>query len=314
MILTVTLNPAIDKMVVLNDFKLHALHRLTSKERSMTLPGGKGVNIALALKLLKNEVVVTGLAAGHNGHMLCDALREKGITTNFVFTGGNTRTNISILDLKNETLTEINESGPVIEKADESFFMETYARLLHRVNWVVIGGSMPKDCAANLYADMIQLAHEYHVPVILHTAGSNLEAILNLGVHTLIPDFRGVPTYNGNDVHEVDALVLTAKQLLENSPGTRHVLLINRIENVVAMSRDKSYILRPSNLNIVNMLGYADAFVAGFVHGIHKNDSFVNALQFATACGLTNVEQVYKDLLREDSVLENLNRITTEQL
>ena len=85
MILTVTLNPAIDKILILNNFEVHKLHRLEAEEMSMITPGGKGVNIAYTLKLLGNEVIASGFAGGHSGHMLCDAIREIGITTNFIF-------------------------------------------------------------------------------------------------------------------------------------------------------------------------------------------------------------------------------------
>ena len=156
MILTITLNPAIDKILILERFELHKLHRLNSEELTMTLPGGKGVNIALNLKVLGNEVIATGFAGGHAGHLLCDGLRQKGITTSFVFTGDATRTNISILDLKNETLTEINDFGQEVTTEDIDYFFDNYTRLLNRIKYVVIAGSVPRGVPDDVYNKLIK--------------------------------------------------------------------------------------------------------------------------------------------------------------
>lgn len=314
MILTVTLNPAIDKVVVINNFTLHKLHRLKASEFNLTLPGGKGVNIALALKLFKNDVVATGFAAGHSGHLLCDELRAKGLTTNFIFCNGKTRTNISILDLEKETLTEINEPGPIAEKMDETFFLETYKRLLYRVKMVVIAGSMPKDMQPDFYASLIRYAKQKNIPVVIHTSPKNFDPAIKESPFAIIPDLRSVVEYRGRKVNNINDLVQIGKEILRDAAESEHVILINRIENVVAVNRKNAYILRPSNLKIINMLGYADSFVAGFVHGIYHRDSLPKTLQFASACGLTNVEQVCKDLKFLDTIYENVSRIQIEEI
>lgn len=314
MVLTVTLNAAIDKMVMLNGFELHKLHRLHPDEKSITLAGGKGVNIAIALHTLGCPVMVTGFAAGHSGQLLTETIRKIGITTNFVFTEGNTRTNLSILDAKNETLTAINEPGGLVAQDDQTFFLENYERLLNLVNMVVLGGSMPEGMHFDFYAKLVELAANKKIPVIAHVSPKYFDAILSEKISVLIPDLRSYPMVRGKQSNIIQAMVDLGNELLMENEHLEYVIFGNRIENVVALSRSKSYILRPSNLKIVNMLGYADSFVAGFVHGLYYNQTMLDSLRLASACGLTNVEHLCKDLKNKELVVRNISRIEVEEI
>lgn len=314
MILTVTANPAIDKIVLLQGFKMHKLHRISGREASLTLPGGKGVNIAIGLNTLSNEVVATGFASGYTGHLLTESVRNLGISTNFVFTEGTTRTNISVLDLKNETLTEVNEVGPTISEEDQTFYLDTYQRLLQNASLVIVGGSLPKGVGDNFYSQLVYYANKANVRIIMHVAPKYLDAILIENPDVIIPDLRSKKELGGYSLTEVDSLIELGQEILQRNARIKHVILENRIENVVALSRDKRYVIRPQHLKILNMLGYADAYVAGFAHNFVQNKAFEEALIFASACGLTNVEQVSKDLNNIDLISANLSRINLEEV
>lgn len=314
MILTVTLNPAIDKILILNNFELHKLHRLESDELSLITPGGKGVNIAYTLKILGNDVIASGFAGGHAGHMLCDAIREIGITTNFVFTNGNTRTNTSILDRKNETLTEINDFGQEIPSDDIDFFIENYTKLLNRVKLVVIGGSLPRGVSIDVYNQLITLAREHNKKVIVHTSSDYTEGIMKSSPFLINPDMRSNHELFGKPIDGIPQFLETGRHILTHTTDTEFVIFTHRIENVVAITRDKSYIIRPKNLEIVNMLGYADAYLAGFIHAYMQNLPIASILQYASAAGLTDVEDLYKEIRDIHKIEENLSRITVEEV
>lgn len=314
MILTVTLNPAIDKILILERFDLHKLHRLKSDELTMTLPGGKGVNIALNLKSLGNEVIATGFAGGHAGHLLCDGLRQKGITTSFVFTGDATRTNISILDLTNETLTEINDFGQEVTTEDVEYFLENYTRLLNRVKYVVIAGSVPRGVPDDIYKRLIKMALEKEIKVFFHVSPEHMDSVLKASPFLVNPDMRSNHQLFGKPLDGVDQFMEAGRNILVKSRDTEFVLFTHRIENVVAVTRDKSYVLRPKALKIVNMLGYADAFIAGFIHAFDQNLPVPEVLKYASSAGLTNVENIYKEITDVNKITENLTRIKLEEL
>jgi 1-phosphofructokinase family hexose kinase len=314
MILTVTLNPAIDKLLVLKNFIIHKLHRLESDEISFVGPGGKGVNIALNLKLLGDDVIASGFAGGHSGHLLCDKLREHGITTNFIFGPGDTRTNISILDKEKGTLTEINDFGQTIPKDDQDFFIENYKKLVKRASCVVLAGSLPEGIETAFYHKLIMIARREHKKLLLHTAPVYLDELIDSNPCVINPDMRSYHKLLGRSCDGIDQFLEVGKDILKNNDETEFILFTHRIENVVAITREKNYVLRPKELNIINMLGYADAYLAGFIHAYLKNYPIVDILRYASASGLTNVEEIHKELQSVSLVEENLSRIEVEEM
>ena len=314
MILTVTLNPALDKILILQDFQVHRLHRLGRDELSLTVPGGKGVNIAMALQCLGNDVVATGFAGGYEGHMLCDQLRQQGVTTSFIFSEGATRTNTSILDLKNETLTEINDFGQQIPESDQAFFLDNYEHLLHRTKMVVIAGSLPVGVPVSFIKRLIEIAHTRKIKVIVHTASKYLEPLIETSPFLINPDMRSSHVLFDRSVDGIDQFLETGKEILEKCERTEFVVFTHRIENVVAVTRYRSYILRPQGLKIVNMLGYADAYLSGFIHAYYQKLPPRRVLEYASAAGLTNVESLMKITTDVSKISDNLSRIKVEEL
>lgn len=312
MVLTVTLNPAIDKLLILNGFEIHKLHRLEKDEMSLTGPGGKGVNVALNLSLLGDEVIASGFAGGHAGHLLCDGLRQKGITTNFIFTGGLTRTNISVLDQSNGTLTEINDFGQEITAEDQQFLLNNYQRLLNRTDFVILAGSLPGGVTSDLYEKMILAAAAKKKKVLLHSMPGIISELTGTSPYICHPDMRSIHSLFGQHRDGIEDFIDAGHQLLEKNPDTHYVFFTHRIENVVVVSRQRIFILRPEQLNIVNMLGYNDAFIAGYIHAFLMDYQEEEVFRYASAAGLANVESIYKDLRSEEDIIKNLNRIDIE--
>ena len=177
MILCVNPNAAIDKTVVVPAFRLNEIQR---PEQVLAFPGGKGCNVARALKLLGESPVVTGWIGGYAGQFIEDGLQAEGIQTDFVHTDFESRTCLSILDPQNNTLTELYEKGdPVpIEKVEE--FKQRFAASVKRYAAVTFSGSLPPGVPLDFYRQMIEIAREADVPAILDSSG----AALRLGVQS----------------------------------------------------------------------------------------------------------------------------------
>ncbi len=312
MILTVTLNPAIDKILILETFELHKLHRMQPGEMSMVSAGGKGVNIARTLCKMGNEVIASGFAGEHSGHLLCDTIRQDGITTNFIFTPGSTRTNISILDRKHETLTMINDFGQEIPEEDVDFFLENYERLLSRVKLIVIAGSLPPGVSPAIYHEMITKARQHKIKVVVHTSPKYTDTLMEDSPFLINPDMRSDHTLFGQTVDGIDQFMEAGKKILRQCPESEFVLFTHRLENVVAITPKKGYIMRPQNLNIVNMLGYGDAYLAGFIHAYLQQKPIEEVLRYASAAGLADVEDIHKEIRDLQKIEENLSRIEIE--
>lgn len=313
MILTVTLNPALDKVLLLNDFEVHKLHRLLPEENSYTQAGGKGVNIALALKEMGDDVVATGFAGGHEGHMLCDQIRQHGITTSFIFTEEPTRTNISIIDRKHETLTEVNDFGQNIVDEDQEFFIDNFKSLLPRTKIAVLAGSVPRGMPNDFYRTLLELTKLYGVKVMLHTSEKYLTPVMDIAPFVIIPDMRSSHELFGKPIDSIDEFISTGRDILLKNKDTEFVIFTHRIERVVAITRANVYVLSPLDLNIVNMLGYADAYAAGFIHAYKEGRPIREVLEYASAAGLTNVESIQKITTDIKTITENIKRIKVEE-
>jgi 1-phosphofructokinase family hexose kinase len=314
MVLSVTLNPALDRILILNRLLVNRLHRLEDNEVSTVMPGGKGVNIALSLHNLGEEVITSGFAGGHAGHILCEALRQKGITTSFVFTSGETRTDISIIERSTESLTQINDAGQAVEESDLAFFLENYDRLLQRAEVVLLSGSLPTGVPDEIYHTLTIRANKVSRKVILHASPKLTERAGGASPFVINPDMRSDNSLSGEPLDSIQQMVRSGKDLLEKNRGSEFALLTHKIENIVAVTRSGAYILRPKELKRVNMLGYGSAYLAGFVHAFLKKLPVQEMLRYASAAALAVAESESKELESRDQVTANLARIGVEEL
>src|SRR5690349_22347525 len=146
MILTVTLNAANDRPVAGPSFRQGNRHRAGE---AGTVAGGRGVNVARALKLLDRPVIATALAGGPTGARLMERLAEESILTDFTWIGGESRTNIAVVDPTTSEQTEINERGPDISAEELERFLEKLIYLARGAKICVIAGSQPPSVPAD---------------------------------------------------------------------------------------------------------------------------------------------------------------------
>jgi len=313
MITTVTLNPAIDRIYSVDEFKVHKLHRL-EPDHSVISPGGKGVNIAIALQNMGLQTVAMGFAGGTRGRALTQMIRKEGVFTNFIFTAEETRTDVSIFDQRSNTLTEINESGATVPADELQLFIENYKKQLNDTSVMILAGSIPPKVSNNLYAELVRLAQEKNIQTIVHTAPKFIEFAIEAEATIINPDMRSSHELFGKPLDGIPAFIKSGQEILAKRKKTELVLFSHRLENIVAVTKTKTYIMRPDNLQIKNMLGYGDAIVAGLAYGLENKLALKDTLIFSCACGLTNVESQEKQITDIAQIKHNLARIKVEEI
>ena len=142
MIVTVTLNAAVDRTLTVPNFQLGHRHRAS---QGLTLAGGKGINVARALKRLDVPVVATGLAGGRTGTRIIEELTSEAILNDFVRIGDESRTSTAVVDPTNASYTEINEWGPAVTAEELEMLFEKLYYLSRGASMVVFAGSLPRD-------------------------------------------------------------------------------------------------------------------------------------------------------------------------
>jgi len=166
MIITVTLNPALDKTLEVPNFTPGRRHRSLDQ---VTMPGGKGVNVARALKRLGQPVIATGLVGGATGTRIVDALNEEAILNAFMGIREESRTNTAVLDPTTGSHTEINERGPAISVRELELFREKLLYLAQGASICVFAGSIPRGLEPDIYANLIREVKKLGVMTVIDT-------------------------------------------------------------------------------------------------------------------------------------------------
>lgn len=318
MIVTVTLNPAVDKMYWVEGLKMCDVTQeefLTRAIRSSTSAGGKGVNISVFLSRFGVENVAMGFVGGHTGHVVVRDLRDEGVTTNFVWTRGETRINVTLLQVGHEHSPNlVNESGQTILPVEVDRFMRRYRRILNRAKWVVLGGSVPPGVDPGIYGEMTRMAQDAGAKVILSTGGESLLRALDAGPYIVKPDTRERMTLEGRGLTSVDAIIEAGKNVIAG--GAEIVIISHDVTGDIAITRDAVWEIKAATQTskFKNLVGADDVFLGGILYKLAQDAPVEEALQFGLAAGLASAESEEKICRNMDVINQELKGITLERL
>ena len=288
MILTVTLNAAIDRTVAVPSFRQGHRHRAVE---ASTVAGGKGVNVARTLKLLGRPVIATGLAGGPTGARLMERLAEESILTDFTWIAGESRTNLAVIDPTSGEQTEINERGPDVAPEELERFLEKLLYLARGARVCVVAGSLPPSVPASFAARIIADLKELGVETILDTEGEPLTAGLRAEPAAVTPNTTEAEGAVGHEFNDREDLLTGLRGLVELGAGEA---LITHERGCVASllegAERRSYEARAPSLEPVAAVGAGDAFLAGFTAARFEGLPPQECVRFAVACGAESTQ------------------------
>jgi 1-phosphofructokinase family hexose kinase len=312
MILTVTLNAAIDRTVAVPSFRQGHRHRAVE---ASTVAGGKGVNVARALKLLDRPVIATGLAGGPTGARLMERLAEESILTDFTWIAGESRTNLAVIDPTSGEQTEINERGPEVKAEELERFLEKLLYLARGARVCVIAGSLPPSVPAVFAARMVAELKELEVETILDTEGEPLEAALRAGPAAVTPNAREAEGAVGHEFNDRDDLISGLHSLIELGAAEA---VITREHGCIASVLDgeerRAYEVTAPELEPVASVGSGDAFLAGFVACRFEGRSPDECLRQAVACGAESTQHFGAGTIDPEEVRRLLSQVEVIEL
>jgi 1-phosphofructokinase family hexose kinase len=281
MIVTVTLNPALDHILFLPEVNLGKFNRAQSTIR---MPGGKGINVACSLAVLGEEAVATGFLGGQGCPTFERALRKLGVTTSFIYVDQEIRTDFFIIEEKKARQSLMVEKGSPIELRYLNSFKANFERLLHSAKLVEIGGSLPKGVAANFVKELVVLANKKNVKVVLNLPETILTECMQ-GTQTFIvkPDLRESKRLFGEDVYKAEARVKMAKELIKR--GAEIVVLKHGNLKYYVAAKEESWEGEIDLPETSIMIGIRDAVLAGFIHKYLASGSIGEALKYGLGAG-----------------------------
>ena len=312
MILTVTLNVALDRTVAVPRIALGNRHRVVD---SRTAAGGKGVNIARALKCLGEPVIATGFAAGSTGERIRALLDADEVLHDFIEVAGDSRTNLSIVDPTSSEQTEINERGPQVAPADLERFTERLLYLASGADFCVIAGSLPPGCEADTYGELITRIREVGVPTLLDVDGEPMRAGLRAQPAVVAPNVAEAEEAVGYEFTEPDDLASGLTRLLDM--GAEQAIITTGSGCVAATGSTHSrrrHEVTIAPLATVASTGSGDAFLAGYVKSHRAGLSAETCLAYGVACGAESTQHLGAGALDPNEVAKLVDRVTVRRL
>ena len=279
MIYTLTMNPSLDYIVDVEQFRLGLTNRTTKEQM---FPGGKGFNVSMVLQNLGMENTALGFVAGFTGEEIVRKMKETGVHCEFI----EVENGISRINVKLRTIdgTEINGAGPEVTSKHLEIL---YRRLecLQENDILVLAGSTPKTVPATFYADVTKWMSERGVKVVVDASGALLKQVLPCRPFLVKPNRQELSEFFGTELlMETSEIVAYAKKLQKQ--GARNVLVSLGGDGAILLSEEgETYVQNAPKGEVVNSVGAGDSMVAGFLYGYETYHSYEMALNYGLATG-----------------------------
>jgi len=279
-ILTVTLNTALDITHRVRALRPHTSHRVTEVTER---PGGKGVNVARVLAALGHEVTVTGFVGGATGRSVREGLADvPELVDALVPVGGPTRRTIAVVDELSGDTTQLNEPGPTVTPAEWQAFQEAYGVLVPSVRAVALCGSLPPGVPVGAYAGLVRTAKAAGVPVLLDTSGEALRRGVAARPDLVKPNADELAELTGS--HEPSRATQDARRR-----GARAVVASLGARGLLAVTPEGRWRATPPAHIHGNPTGAGDSAVAGLLSGLVEQLPWPDRLARAAALSAATV-------------------------
>jgi 1-phosphofructokinase/tagatose 6-phosphate kinase len=312
-ILTVTLNAAIDRTVAVPNFRLARRHRAVE---SRTVAGGKGINVARALSLLGRPVIAAGMVGGPTGTRVLEQLHEESVLTDFVRIAAETRINLAVIDPTSGEQTEINERGPAVSPEEVKKLFERIGYLAGGAKICVLAGSLPPGAGDDLYAKLVSDLTRRGVPVVLDAEGEAMLAGVRAGASMVTPNEREAEELVGQEFAEDGSDVAHGLQELVRLGAEEAA--ITRPEGCVAAvgegANRRLLEVHTEPLEPVSTVGSGDAFVAGYVAARYEDRTPEECLAYGVACGAESTQHFGAGTVDRNQVERLLGEVAVHDL
>ncbi len=287
MILTVTLNPALDRTMIVPHFQTGFRHRATD---TVMLPGGRGINVARVAKALGRPVIATGFIGGRKGDQIASDLNDEGILCDFVRVKGESRVSTAVVDPNANEVTEINEQGPEITPDEFAMLHEKLDYLGKAADLVVFAGSVPPGLRDDCYADLIEHSRRLGLTTFFYAYGEPLRLGIKARPDYVFPKVAEAENIIGYEFSGIEDRIEAAHKIREMGAGS--AVLTYRYGCVAVLADDggtRTLIGSVEAADVVSPLGWSDSITGGYAVRMLEGDRPADCLRFGLACGVANV-------------------------
>lgn len=303
-VVTVTLNPALDKTVTIHGLQFGGLNRVQQMRLD---PGGKGINVAKVLNQFGVSVTATGFIAGSQGRFLLKQLEQQQIKTDFLEIQGETRTNLKIYDELAKITTEINEPGFTVHPEDLQVYRQKLLILFHHASVLVVGGSLPPGVPEDIYREYIQMANELGVKTILDADGVSFQEGIKGKPFAIKPNRFELEQWVGHELKTESEVVAAGKQLLKT--GVSIVVVSMGAEGSIVMNEHEAFRVHPFPITPKSTVGAGDSMVAALVYSLLNGKSLKDTAVWATTAGTVSASKSGTQVCTLPEVQQSVSRV-----
>ena len=290
MIVTVTMNAALDRTLTVPNFHRGHRHRASNV---LTLAGGKGINVARALKRLDVPVVATGLAGGRTGTRIVEELTAEAILNDFVRIAEESRTSTAVVDPTETSYTEINEWGPKVAPEELEMLFEKIHYLCRGADFVVFAGSLPRGVDEGFYAEAIRDLNRRGVPVVLDAEGEPLRRGVEAEPYLVSPNQREAEHVVGQELEDEEDYLMALDTISDAGARNVHITVDSGCFALLREDRQqRRYRAHVPVLEPISTVGAGDVLLAQFITAQLAGKPAAEALRLAVAAGAASTLEV----------------------
>ncbi len=308
MITTVTLNPAIDKTITVEQFRLNTVNRVLSVNEDL---GGKGINVSKVLHHLKHKTVACGFIGEANYGLVQPHIKRLGLSTDFVWVDALTRINTKIIDPIEKSTTDINETGFTVSRVQIEqlkIMLQAYAK---QSSFMVFSGSVCKGIDMDGYQTLVEAVAP--TPWVLDADRDVLRTGLELQPYLIKPNIHELEDLLRMKLETNQDIVREVRSLMQRYKI--HYCLVSMGEKgSVLIKQDLAYHAKALDVELVTTVGAGDAMLAGFLFGLSEGHSDRDALRTATACGAIAVSGVALRAFDDFKIEALIDRVELTQI
>ena len=309
MILTVTLNAAIDKRYVVSNFEIGEVQRV---KECAYVAGGKGLNVSKTAVIAGAQVLATGFVGGHAGEYIIEAVEQQNVLTDFVKVPGESRSCINIYDEVNKTQTEFLEPGITVSEEDQDRFYEKFKELLPKCDVVAMSGSVPKGIGTDMYPKLVALAREAGKKIIVDTSGALLTEVAKSKPNMVKPNIDEIRLLTGRHIETRDELIEAGIELQQS--GIERVVISLGGDGSLMFTDEGVYQAEVPRIDAVNSVGCGDCMTAGFAIGFERGMKPQEAHKFASATSAAAAMTEETGFFRMEDFNELYDRISIRKI
>lgn len=283
MILCITPNVAVDRTLLVPDFKPGGVSRATE---IIVAAGGKGINVARAIQVLGGEALCAGFLGGHSGRLVAELAEREGLKGAWTWIEGETRTCVIVVHVDGDDATVVNEPGPTISQDDWDHLQADVTRQALPAECVCLSGSLPLGVPAGAPADLIRVVGETGRPIWVDTSKASLRAALTAQPSGIKVNAGEAGDVLGRAVNDIEAAFKVAAEIRQMGVGS--VVLTLGQAGAIMVTEAGRWWARSPEVEVVSSVGSGDVFLAGLVTGLVAGAAPAEVLRRAVAAGTAN--------------------------